>query len=345
MTTRLEVLQAGPWLSIQDSGRPGYARYGLSAGGAMDRYALAEGAALLGSARIGAAIEMAGFGGRFRLLGEGRWVALTGASMKADVDGRPVEWRQCFYLQPDQVLSVSTTTSGAGAGTYGYLHLDGGFNMPALIGAIGAHLRAAVGGVDGGVLREGQLLNLGEVTTENRQPVRLPLPDYFSRRVIRIMWGAHADRFRADTRHRLLNEPIAISLRRDRMAMRLQIDEHAAPFEALLSGLSDPVQVGDIQMTGDGVPAILIREHQPTGGYPRIATVIRADLDLAAQMPSGTKFQFKLVNHDQAIEALKNYQNLINTLGNRVEPIVRAPEQIDNLLEYNLIGGVVRADG
>ena len=103
-------------------------------------------------------------------------------------------------------------------------------------------------------------------------------------------------------------------------------------------------KAGDIQMTGDGIPAILIREHQPTGGYPRIATVIQADLDLAAQMKTGVSFNFALVEHQQAIDALKDYRASIASLGQKVKAVVRTPSQIGNLLEYNLIDGMHRAE-
>jgi allophanate hydrolase len=127
------------------------------------------------------------------------------------------------------------------------------------------------------------------------------------------------------------------------MAMRLELGPGQRPFEALLTGLSDPIQDGDIQMTGDGIPAILVREHQPTGGYPRIASVIRADLTVVAQLPTGVPFQFELVDHERAVQALQQWQSDIDGLVDQIEPVVRSVEQIDNLLSYNLIGGVVSA--
>ena len=241
MTAQLEILQTGPTVSIQDAGRPGFGRYGLSAGGAMDSYALTEGATLLGQFDQHAAIEMAGFGGKFKLISDGRWVALTGAMMKAEVDGRPVPWRQAFFLEQGQILAIGSTLTGHG-GTYSYLHIDGGFSVMPQIGSIGTHIRATVGGLDGKALSEGQHILLGAKRITNGLSLCLPEPEYLSRQTLRIMWAAHAERFRPDTRKRLLEETFTISNRRDRMAMRLHLDNETEPFEALLSGLSDPVQ-------------------------------------------------------------------------------------------------------
>ena len=129
MSGLLNVNQAGPALSIQDAGRPGYARYGLSAGGAMDTWALAEGEALLGNPPGTAALEMAGFGGRFSVRdGECR-IALTGAAMQTTLDGQAVPWRSSFDLRPGQLLDIGpVVTHQPGAGTYGYLHVAGGFD-------------------------------------------------------------------------------------------------------------------------------------------------------------------------------------------------------------------------
>ena len=126
------------------------------------------------------------------------------------------------------------------------------------------------------------------------------------------------------------------------MAMRLDIGERE-PYEALLTGLSDPAMIGDIQITGDGVPAILMREHQPTGGYPRIATVISADLCLAAQLPTGEPFRFELVSLSEAVAAWRSWQQDLANLGDRVAPVIRSEDQLGNLLDYNLIGGVISA--
>ena len=340
MNAVLLIDTAGPAITIQDAGRPGYARYGLSAGGAMDPWAMAEGEALLGNPPGLAALEMAGYGGRFRMLHEPCWCALTGAAMQARLDGIPLPWRASFSFLPGQLLEIGPALAGVeGSGTYGYLHVAGGLDTPREIGARGTHVRAGIGGLDGGTLQSGTRLPLGTSGGADRTPSSLPLPEYLASRTIRVVWGPQSGRFRADTRDRLLKETFTVSHRRDRMAMRLDM-AGADPFESLLTGLSDPAMMGDIQVTGDGCPTVLMREHQPTGGYPRIATVITADLAAVAQLPSGAPFRFALAARDEAVGALRDWQDGLGGMAERIRPI----GQMDELLAQNLISGVVSAN-
>lgn len=348
MSGRLEILHVGPSVTLQDHGRPGYARFGLSAGGAMDRYALIEGAVLLGNEHDDAALEMAGYGGKFRALDGPLWIALTGAPMNAYIDDKSIEWRSSLLLHPGEILEIGTPVKTSCTGTYGYLHITGGFEVKPEIGAKGTHLRAGIGGIEGKSLTPEISLSVGDNSADSGRltPVaalRLPDPDYLRRRTIRILWGPQADRFKPETRQRLLDEEFRLSHRRDRMAMRLELESDQPAFESLLTGLSDPVQDGDIQMTGDGVPTILVREHQPTGGYPRVATVISADHAAVAQLPTGEPFRFEIVTLEQAVEALRQWRKQIRHLARLVEPVIRSPEEIDNLLDYNLIDGVISA--
>lgn len=264
--------------------------------------------------------------------------------MRASLDGQALTWRSSFCARPGQVINIgAVTTEGDVRGTYGYLHVAGGLDTPREIGSRSNHLRAGIGGVDGKPLSSGLVL---PVASPARQPtgyLQLPAPEYLDRGDIRILWGPQSSRFADATRQRLLEESFRVSHRRDRMAMRLDMAS-GQPLESLLSGISDPAMVGDIQITGDGLPAILMREHQPTGGYPRIATVITADLAVAAQISVGAQVRFRLVTSDDAISALRRWQDDIGSLADRINPVIRSAEQWGNLLDYNLIGGVVSAD-
>ncbi|MBX2882227.1 MAG: biotin-dependent carboxyltransferase family protein [Granulosicoccus sp.] len=341
MNTRIRILAAGPGLTLQDFGRPGYARFGLSKGGAMDSYAMAEGAILLGNKPDHTAIEIAGYGGRFTIEGEPSMLALTGAPMQATLNGTPLAWRCSFSVKSGDTLEIGSVINQQG--TYGYLSIAGGFDAPLEIGASGTHLRAGLGGLTGKALCAGDLLHDNGYANEHRASVMLPTPDHLGRTTIRILWGAQSARFSQATRERMLAETFTVSHQRDRMAMRLSPQNSPEPFEALLTGLSDPVQDGEIQMTGDGVPAIVMREHQPTGGYPRIASVISADLAAAAQLATGVPFRFELVNQEQAVAALEKWRDDIAALANRASPVIRSPEEL-NLLDFNLITGVIYAD-
>ncbi len=309
----------------------------------MDPWAMREGELLLGNPPGTAALEMAGYGGQFRIRNDACQCALTGAPMQARLDGICIPWHSSFRLQPGQSLDLGSVLTGQPcSGTYGYLHLAGGLDTTVEIGARSTHLRAGVGGLDGKPLQPPAELPIGYAASAETTSCILPAPAYLTHRIIRIVWGPHAERFSQRTRQRLLSESFAVSPRRDRMAMQLHLSNHE-PFDSLLTGLSDPVMLGDIQVTGDGSPVILMREHQPTGGYPRIASVISADLSTVAQLPTGVPFRFSLVTQNEAIEALKSWQNELQALTGRKTPLTRSPPQAHDLMDYNLISGAISA--
>ena len=152
MTGVLRVLQAGPAMTVQDMGREGFLAYGLTRGGAADILALHEGAALLGQSAELATIEMVGLGGTFEATSD-TVIALTGAVMTASIDDVPVVWNASHDLPAGAKLSIG----GMQSGTYGYLHVAGGFDTPVVMGARSSHLKAGVGAL----LQSGDEIPLG----------------------------------------------------------------------------------------------------------------------------------------------------------------------------------------
>ena len=120
---------------------------------------------------------------------------------------------------------------------------------------------------------------------------------------IRVVWGLHADLFGSTLRQRFIGSTFHISSRLDRMGVRLEDRQRVFVEERVLSLVSDAIVAGDVQILGDGTPIVLMRDHQPTGGYPRIATVISADLDRFAQLRPGAEVRFEPVTvaHAQAL--------------------------------------------
>ncbi|MDG2404692.1 MAG: urea amidolyase, partial [Paracoccaceae bacterium] len=140
MTVGLQILQAGPSLTVQDFGRIGYLDRGLSRGGAADMLALNEGAALLNQSRDHAALEMAGFGGVFEATGMLR-IALTGAPMLTCLDGVALVWNASHRIEAGQKLSIGATTTGV----FGYLSLGGGIDTLPFLGSRSTHLAGGIG--------------------------------------------------------------------------------------------------------------------------------------------------------------------------------------------------------
>lgn len=330
MTQALRALSVGPACLIQDLGRPGYLGLGLSRGGAMDRLALHEGAALLRQAPELAALEMAGTGGRFEALTD-LSAALTGAPMRAKLDGRPLPWPSSFAMKAGAVLDIGPCQ----AGTYGYLHLGGGIAAPRQMGSRSAHLAAGIGApLAAGDIIHAETTGPGEART-------LDITDRFSGGTLRILPTAQTASFPAALRARLAQTAFQRDPRSNRMALRLSQtgDDFALPDG--LSVLSEITQPGDIQITGDGTPVLLMAEAQTTGGYPRIATILPADLPRAAQLPAGAELRFAWIDLAEGQAAERAAAKATAELPRRVRPLIRDPSEIANLLDYRLIDGMI----
>ena len=335
VTPALIVHRAGPGVSVQDLGRLGYLRFGLSRGGAVDRLALAEGAALLGQSVGLAALEMAGFGGEFEADGDMR-IALTGAPMRAAIDGEPIAWNASHALPDGARLSIGGVT----AGSYGYLHVGGGIDVPRVMGARSAHLAAGLGGV----VEAGQRFPAGDDGKPGSIGLALdPAPRFDGGRV-RLVEGPQTRFFAEAERARFASETFRRDTRGNRMGVRLLPEGAPYASEAGLSVLSEAVVPGDIQVTGDGTPFVLMCECQTTGGYPRIGSVLPADLPRVAQATAGAALKFEFVSHADAARIEAAERNRIAGLRGTLKRLIRDPAEMRDLLSYQLIGGVTAGD-
>lgn len=323
----LTVLSAGPGLSVQDKGRAGQLSLGVSRGGAMDGLALAEGAALLGQPDALAALEMAGIGGRFRAEGNLR-IALTGAPMRAMLSGQALAWSASHAMAAGEVLEIGPTI----AGSFGYLHLGGGIDLPHILGARSADLKAGIAGRVTG----GQVLPTG-VDPGGAIGLMLEPEDRFKGGTLRILPTAQTEDFPAEKRERLAETRFLRDARSNRQAIRLQTKGAGFALPAGLSVLSEITQPGDIQVTGDGTPMILMAEAQTTGGYPRIATVLPADLPIAAQAPVGAELRLRWITLEEGLAAERQAAARKHV----PRPRVRDPRDIPDLMRYSLIDGFV----
>ena len=331
MTGVLQIVQAGPLMTVQDAGRTGRIAVGLSPGGAMDRLALREGAALLGLPRAGAAIEMAGLGGRFTSTVPLRF-ALTGAEMSARIDEAPCRWNASHLLQPGQTLTIG----GARAGSYGYLTPAAGIAEPPLLGSVAAHLSVGLGRP----LRAGDDLTLGADPHPQGRQMALARDDRLSGGTLRLMPGPQTDWFDQATRDRLARSAFRRSPRANRTGLPLVHDGDGFAARTATSPVSDFIVAGDLQITGDGTPYLMLAECQTIGGYPRIGTVIAADLPRAAQATPTDTLRFTWITPEEAAAAVLTEAQRRADMARRLQPLIRDPAHMPDLLSYNLIGGV-----
>jgi biotin-dependent carboxylase-like uncharacterized protein len=265
--TTLTILRCGPLTTLQDAGRFGMLRHGISASGPMDRGAFVE---------AGAALESAG----------STAIEFT-QGLAFEVDGPlTVAWPELTRLTAGDHVEIPPAP-----GNYGYLRFDREIDIPSVLGSRSTNVTVGLGGYKGRALRAGDHLTFGSegVASTARTP---RAPDTGP---LRVVWGLHADLFDAATRHRFAETAFRVTTSLDRMGVRLE--DSAALFrdQRRLTLVSDAIVPGDIQVLGDGTPIVLMRDHQPTGGYPRIATIVSADIDRFAQMRPGTELSFRPV--------------------------------------------------
>lgn len=331
MNPALIIHRVGPQVTVQDKGRPGLLGQGLSQGGAADPVALAEGAALLRQPASHAALEMAGMGGSFEVTEDTR-IALTGAPMGASIDGQALAWNASHLLPAGARLEIGA----AQRGIYGYLHLGGGIATDPVLGARAAHLAAGIGGA----LGAGDRLPLGEDTRTEVGLTLEPEPR-LTGGTVRMTRSVQTGLFDAEVLERFQNTAFARDARGNRMGARLEFE--GAPFAASgqLSILSEIIVPGDIQMTGDGTPFVLLPECQTTGGYPRIGTVIPADLPKIVQAGPGVTLRFDVIDLAEAVEVHRRHVAALAKLPGATRPLLRDPAQMQDLLSYQLISGVI----
>ncbi len=293
--TAIVITRAGPMTTIQDRGRPGLMRYGLSASGPMDGASFQRAGAMLGTAAT-AAIEFTTAGLDLAVEDGAVNAAVSGGDFRMLVNGSGRPWHSVTRLLSGDVVSIRPGESG----NYGYVRFDAEIDVPTVFGSRATNVTAGIGGFEGRTLVAGDrltLLAVADVPSEPQADTAAPGDE----QRIRVVWGIHADRFSAQVRRNFIEGDLAISQRLDRMGVRLGGGEAVFGGSSLLSLVSDVIVPGDIQVLGDGTPIVLMRDHQPTGGYPRIATIITADLDRFAQMRPGTAVAFIPVTVEHAV--------------------------------------------
>jgi len=274
---------------------------------------------------------MAGYGGTFEAEGD-LVVALTGAPMRAALGGAPLVWNATHRIAPGQRLTVGA----AEAGVYGYLHVAGGFAVPEVMGSRSTHLVAGLGAP----IAAGDVLPVGPGPAA-RAGLGLTPEGRCAGGMVRIVPSPQTTLFSPAERARFEATEFTRDARGNRQGVRLNPDGEGFHPEGALSLLSEFIVPGDIQITGDGAPYVLLPECQTMGGYPRIGTVVPNDLPIVAQAAQGTVLRFRFVEPGEALaDHRRKAAGLAAALKAAIRPLVRDPADMGDLLSYQLIGGV-----
>ena len=312
--TSLLVKSCGPMTSLQDAGRFGWQRHGVGNSGAMDRLALAAANALVGNPADAAVVEFMLLGGTFVLEGTSARVAVAGAPCAVRLDGFPLSPMTSVTMRAGQTLTVGPAPSGV----YAYLAVAGGFALEPQLGSLSLHARARIGGLGGRPFRAGDRLplRLAEAAPEGElglDPLSLE-PDA----PIRVVLGPQDDYFTAAGLETFLSETYRVSTQADRMGYRLTGAgiTHAQDYNIV----SDGIVTGSVQVPGSGEPIVLMADRQTTGGYPKIATVVSADLRVMAQRRPGSAVRFQAIGIEEAQRSARERAQLIAALPSRARP-------------------------
>jgi biotin-dependent carboxylase-like uncharacterized protein len=273
----------------------GYERFGVPVSGAMDAFALRAANALVGNEANVAALEMA-LDGVALTATAGCVLAVTAPfECEVYVNGRALPTWTALYVRARQTVEV---TKGPG---YAYLAVSGGIAVPRVLGSRSTYLRGGFGGIEGRALQAGDGLPPGPardpfsfagraLAEAHRLPYR-PQPE------IEVSLGPQHDHFGEATREVFLDAPFSLTNEADRMGFRLS-GPVIAPTRADL--ISEPMPLGAIQVPASGQPLVMMADRPTTGGYPKIATVIRADVPLLAQCAPGKAVRFRAVSVETA---------------------------------------------
>jgi biotin-dependent carboxylase-like uncharacterized protein len=346
MTAALRVVAPGLMTTLQDLGRPGYQHLGVPVSGALDHVSLRTANLLAGNPPGMGALEIAYQGPTLSVEVESVRIALAaGGQAPIDIispDGGGA--RRLAVCESARLLRGQTLKIGALSGSaILYLAVEGGFGIAPVMGSQSTLTRGGIGGFEGRALRAGDVLPLRQPAAAEREEAMLPPLDRAPPPRIRVVLGPQDDHFTSAGLRTLLESPYTISRASDRMGMRLEGPtlEHSRKGANIIS---DGIAPGSIQVPGNGLPIVLLADRQTTGGYPKVATVISADMPALGRMTPGAKVAFQAVDIEAAEAAARRLAADIEAMAAQIVPVRRGPA-IDptKLMGENLISGTVDA--
>ncbi|HEV8663508.1 MAG TPA: 5-oxoprolinase/urea amidolyase family protein [Candidatus Methylomirabilis sp.] len=330
------VIDPGILTTVQDLGRPGYQKFGIPVSGALDPGALRLANALVGNPPDAAALEVTGGGLTLEAMAE-CVVALAGAEAPTVRDDTPVPCFTALRLMPGQRIRLDAPRAGLRA----YLAMHGGIEVPPVLGSRATCIRLGFGGLGGRALRAGDVFAAGPVTADfgslrgrHLPPSGRPLltPPW----AIRVVPGPQDDAFTEEALETFFGRSYEVTPEADRMGMRLTGPRlgHRASADIL----SDAIPLGAVQVPGGGQPIVLLADRQTTGGYPKIATAIGADVPALAQARPGDAVRFIRITVEEAQAAAREAAEALA----RLEAAIAA-SAIEREYTVTLEGEVTRA--
>ena len=305
---KIQVQNPGIFTTVQDLGRYGYGPIGVSPSGAADPIALRLGNIAVGNLESEAALEMTLVGGTF-VFPDGATIALTGADFGPALDGSPLPMWTAHRVKPGQVLKSGSARTGARC----YLCVHGGIEVRPLLGSASTHILTGLGGFEGRPLKKGDVLTIGDAGKSD--PVAIPaevLQALAPRKFLRATAAPQTEWFKPESLKTFFTSPYTVTDDANRMGIRLDGPTLDTPHSGQMT--SEGVSLGAIQVPAGGKPIILFVEQQTTGGYPKIANIISADLPSLGQLRPRDEVRFEFVSPAYARTLIRDQESLIRSL-------------------------------
>jgi antagonist of KipI len=304
----IRVAKSGLSTTVQDLGRYGYAHLGISPAGAADSLSFRIANLLVGNEENAPALEMTLLGATLEF-DENATLAITGSTCECRVGSGPVAANRAFEVGAGAVLQCGSMTAGARS----YLAVAGGFDVPSVMGSASTFVAAGFGGYQGRRLRSGDMLSVAKHDGLRPRTLRPGGLDHlYEQGPLRVTRGAQQDWFAAEVFELMYSIIYLVSEQSDRTGLRLKGGAIQSRQRAEL--LTDGLPLGAIQVPQDGQPIILLVDQQTTGGYPKIANVIAADLHRVGQLRPRDEVRFEEVSIAQAVQILREQEQRLREL-------------------------------
>ena len=304
------ILQAGPLVTIQDSGRPHLMRYGVPKSGPMDRSSHAIANAALGNDQHAPCVEISLGGLTLECVSGEITVAVAGGGFRVDVGDHRVGSWNVLTVKKGQILSIKPALWGC----WTYLAFAGALKADEWLGSAATHAQSGHGG---GKLSANQTIAVGSAEIRSKREGEIPFPVWArARHSVRVVLGPQDRYFDEPTINALLKDRFKLTDAYDRMGVRLRGPE-LMPKEAL-SIPSEAILRGSIQVSGDGKATVLLADHQTTGGYPKIATVISTDIDGFCQLRPHDEVKFLKILAEEAVFIMRRQSHAFELYMNRL---------------------------
>lgn len=298
----LLIRKPGILTTVQDLGRTGSRRFGINPNGVMDTAAARLINIALGNDENVAVLEMHFPAAEIEFLDDTEY-AIGGADLAFELNGTVIEPWRTYFAEKGSIL----TSAYRHFGNRSYLAVAGGIDADDWLDSSSTNLVAQVGGVEGRRLRSGDVIGCGSTTDPSHLSIgRSLLPRYSRFPTVRVVAGAEFELLTATAERALMTSTFKVTPQSDRMGYRLE----GEPLHLLHKKemLSSAVDFGTIQLLPEGQLILLMADHQTTGGYPRVAHVIRHDLPLAAQLGANDTISFHLISLNQAEQITEAYE-------------------------------------